>query len=116
VTLIAAIKYAYNKAMKPDPEYLRDLLRGFQDAPGPTTDILQLGEAGLQHEYPRFELHLLFLSEQGLVTSESDDLGIDRAADGCIQWSVVPLRLTPYGHEYARRLLEKAKPLKHGFQ
>jgi hypothetical protein len=101
--------------MKPDPEYLRDLLRAFVDAPDPTIDILQLDEVGLQHEDPRFEFHLRFLSEQGLVTSDSDDLGIDRAADGHIQWSAIPLRLTASGHEYARRLLETTKSLKHGF-
>ena len=38
--------------MKPDPEYLKQLLTAFQSAPNPTTDIRELKSAGLSFVDP----------------------------------------------------------------
>jgi hypothetical protein len=94
--------------MKPDPDYLKELLTAFQNAPEPTIDIRDLARAGLSHEDPKFEFHLLHLRDQGLITGGRDgNLGIQRGADGRVVWSVIPLRLTPSGHRFAEALLVK---------
>ncbi len=80
--------------MKPAPDYFKALLTAFQDAPEPTTDIRMLADAGLSYEDPKFEFHLFLLHDQGGITSDSDDsLGMNRAADGTVEWSEIPLRL-----------------------
>jgi hypothetical protein len=87
--------------MKPDTDYLKELLTAFQNATEPTIDIRDLARAGLSYEDPKFEFHLLHLRDQGLITDDRDgNLGILRGADGTVQWSVIPLRLTPSGHQF----------------
>jgi hypothetical protein len=44
--------------MKPDPDYLERLLSAFRDAPGPTTDIEKLRQAGLHIDDPLSEFHI----------------------------------------------------------
>ena len=92
--------------MKPDPEYLKQLLIAFRDAPNPTTDIMELAEAGLSRDDPKFEFHMKLLEDEGLVegVSKGSGIGLDRSSDGHIQWSVIPLRLTKSGHEFAEQL------------
>ena len=91
--------------MKPDADYLKELLTAFQDAPGPTTDIRQLANAGLRYHDPKFEFHLFLLGDQGFVTDDSDgSLGMERGADGTVEWSEFPLRLTASGHQFAEAL------------
>jgi hypothetical protein len=93
--------------VRPDPDYLKELLTAFQDASSPTTDILELKQAGFDYENdPRFELHLFLLADQGFVTSARRDgsLGMERSTDGFVQWSVIALRLTASGNEFADAL------------
>jgi hypothetical protein len=92
--------------MKPDAEYLKQLLTAFRDAPNPTTDIRELEGAGLLLNDPKFELHMMLLRDGGFVESESNagGIGISKSADGSIQWSVIPLRLTASGHEFAEAM------------
>jgi hypothetical protein len=92
--------------MKPDPEYLKQLLTAFQGAPNPTTDIRELEGAGLSLDDPKFEFHLMLLQDGGFVESESraGGIGLSKGADGSIQWSVIPLRLTASGHEFAEAM------------
>jgi DNA-binding transcriptional ArsR family regulator len=91
--------------MRPDPDYLKKLLTAFQNAPAPTTDIEELESAGLFYEDPEFEFHLFLLRDQGFITDDRDgSLGMDRSADGRIQWSVIPLRLTASGQQFAEAL------------
>ena len=86
-----------------DPDYLKTLLDGFRSAPGPTTDIRELQQRGLDYDDPKFEFHLQHLAERHYV--ERDDgrggIGLKKGADGFCQWSVIPLRLTAAGHEFA---------------
>ncbi len=92
--------------MKPDPDYTKQLLIAFQDAPEPTTDIRELKQAGLSYEDARFYFHLCLLKDDGFVEREGGDpgLGVSRSLDGHYSWSAVPLRLTASGHEFAEAM------------
>jgi hypothetical protein len=91
--------------MRPDPDYLKELLLAFQNASEPTIDIRGLARAGLSHADPKFELHLLLLRDDGYITDDRDgNLGMLRGADRTVQWSVIPLRLTASGHQFAEAL------------
>jgi hypothetical protein len=64
-----------------------------------------LADVGLSYEDPKFEFHLFLLHDHGFVTDDGDgSLGMDRGADGTIQWSVIPLRLTASGQQFAEAL------------
>ena len=92
--------------MTPDVDYLKKLLNAFRDAPDPTTDIQELEKAGLDYHEARFEFHMELLLDQGYIASDSrrGGFGLDKGADGGGQWSVIPLRLTASGHEFAEAL------------
>jgi hypothetical protein len=87
--------------MRPNPEYLKELLSAFQDAPDPTIDIRELADAGVSYDDPQFEFHMRLLSDQGYVQRDDGEpgIGLDQSL-----WSVVPFRLTASGHEFAGAL------------
>lgn len=89
--------------MKPDPEYTRKLLTAFEDSPEPTTDIEFLRECGLDYSQKEFMFHLRLLNDDGFVQQEDGEpgIGLSRSIDGMYSWSVLPLRLTSSGHEFA---------------
>ena len=96
--------------MKPDPEYLKRLFEAFEAAPRPYTDILQLKAAGLDYEADEFEFHMGLLDDRGFIEQEGHrhGFGLEQSADGSFaQWSVLPLRLTAAGHEFAEALHNK---------
>ena len=95
-----------NGCVRPDAEYLKQLLSAFRNAPEPTTDIEELKEAGVDYEEPVFEFHMCLLVDGGYIESTLGprDFGMSRGADGYLSWSVVPLRLTATGHEFAEGL------------
>ena len=95
--------------MKPDPEYLKRLLEVFKAVPRPYTDILQLKAAGLDYETDEFEFHMALLNDRGFVEQEGHrrGFGLEHSVDGFAQWSVLPLRLTAPGHEFAEALRNK---------
>jgi repressor of nif and glnA expression len=88
--------------MKPDPDYIKRLLIAFQDAPEPTTNIRELEQQGIPYEEPRFRFHLRLLDDQGFVERDDRDPGFGLVGDS--SWSVVPLRLTASGHEFAEAM------------
>ncbi len=92
--------------MKPDPDYIKRLLLAFQDAPDPTTDIRELKQKGLSYEDPEFYFHLRLLNDQGFVERDDGEpgLGADAVLAGNYSWSVIPLRLTASGHEFAEAM------------
>jgi hypothetical protein len=55
---------------------------------------------------------MMLLQDGGFVESESraGGIGLSKEADGSIQWSVIPLRLTASGHEFAEAM-ENSKVL-----
>lgn len=94
-----------NIRMTRDVDYLKELLTAFQDAPEPTINIRDLARAGLSPADPKFEFHLFQLRDQGSITDDRDgNLGMLRGADRTVQWSVIPLRLTASGHQFAEAL------------
>jgi hypothetical protein len=92
--------------MRPDPEYIKRLLTAFVDSPGPTSDIEELEKQGLSYETDEFYFHLRLLHDQGFVESDHGEsgLGVERGLGGDYFWSVIPLRLTAAGHEFAEAL------------
>jgi hypothetical protein len=91
--------------MKINQEYLKGLLEAFQLAEKPTTDIKELKAHGYSYEDPEFIFHLQILADQNFVVRENGSgLGFTKSADGIPFWSVVPLRLTAYGHEFIEAL------------
>lgn len=91
--------------MRPDVEYLKQLLTAFRDAPKPTTDITELEESGLSLDDPKFEFHIMLLHDNGFVESGSGDRGIGISTSA--PWSVIPLRLTASGHQFAEAMENK---------
>jgi len=101
--------------MKPDPEYLKQLLTAFRDAPNPTTDIRELEGAGLSLEDPEFVFHMMLLQDDCFVESASQAGGIGISSTA--PWSVIPLRLTAAGHQFAEAMEDKKvlQTLKNSF-
>jgi len=95
-----------NAYVKPDAIYLKKLLSAFRNAPQPTTDIEELKESGIDYEEPVFEFHMYLLVDGGYIESTLGprDFGMSRGVDGYVSWSVIPLRLTAAGHEFAEGL------------
>jgi hypothetical protein len=88
-------------AMKVDTDYLRTLLKAFQDADTPFVDVLQLREAGLECQDPKFIFHLQILEDKSLVQEATGgDLGYELTSGGNIVWTAKKLRLTAQGHEF----------------
>jgi hypothetical protein len=85
----------YNSAMKPDAEYLKQLLTAFQGAPNPTTDIRELEGGGLSIDDPKFEFHMMLLQDGGFVESESRAGGAFRRVQTGL--SVVCHPVAPHG-------------------
>ncbi len=92
--------------MKLDPDYSKRLLRAFQDALRPTTNIRELEQKGLSSNDDEFEFHLCMLNDQGFVVRDGGrpGVGAERSADNKVQWSDVPLRLTASGQEFANAM------------
>lgn len=102
----AAVYIRYNSVMRPDAEYLKLLLAAFQGAQAPTTNVRELESAGFSLDDPKFEFHMMLLQDSGFMEGESKagGIGLSKASDGAIQWSVLPLRLTASGHEFAEAM------------
>ncbi|MCP4176600.1 MAG: DUF2513 domain-containing protein [bacterium] len=88
--------------MKINQDYLKGLLEAFESAESVKTDIKELKQKGYSYEDDDFLFHLQLLHDQNFVQKEDGSLGFgySRGGDGYISWSVVPLRLTAYGHEF----------------
>jgi len=95
--------------MKIDQEYLNRFLDACEAAMGPTFDIRDLREAGLDYNDARFPLHLGYLVDQGFIERDDGDsgFGLLRGADNSAMWSVLPLRLTASGHKFIESLSSK---------
>lgn len=94
--------------MKIDQEYLRGLLKAFEAADKPTTDITELESRGFSKSDDRFLFHLTILEDQCLVEGDKDiGLGYQRSVDGFISWGAIPLRLTASGHSFLEALHNK---------
>jgi hypothetical protein len=89
--------------MKIDNDYLKKLLDACQSSVGPTFNILDLKEAGLDYEDSQFEFHMAILTDKGFIERDDGDpnFGLFKGIDGHLSWSVLPLRLTATGQDFA---------------
>lgn len=87
--------------MKPDPEYMRNLLVTLQESARcwPTTG--ELDQAGIEVS-EKLVFHLELLDDQGLIQSKAEDglFGVEDVTDGEVYWADTALRLTASGHEF----------------
>lgn len=95
--------------MKINQDYLKKLLDAFESSPTPSVDLRYLEKAGLFDDQNLFVFHMQLLDDKGFVEREDKGLGFgyDKSADGAVQWSVLPLRLTATGHEFIETLRNK---------
>ncbi|MFW1382934.1 DUF2513 domain-containing protein [Vibrio parahaemolyticus] len=95
--------------MKIDKEYLKELLEAFESAERPTTNITELEAKGFHYDDDKFVLHTDILIDKGYIQSfgiKSRGVGYTLMGNGERSWSVVPLRLTAYGHDFIESLNE----------
>ena len=94
--------------MKIDHEYLKNLLIAFEDSEGVETNIIELKEAGFDHNDMKFIFHMRLLDDQNLVlrTDGENGFGLYQGIDS-YSWSVMPLRLTAQGHDFIAALRQK---------
>lgn len=92
--------------MRIDQDYLKTLLQACLDSKGPTFDIEDLRSAGIDYSDSKFEFHMMILYDQSFIAQDNGDpgIGLMKAGDGSPSWSVLPLRLTAAGHQFAEAL------------
>jgi len=95
--------------MRIDQDYLKRLLEAFLDFERPSINIEDLKSLGFDYEQDIFVFHLQILNDKGLVEQMDGDrgFGLTIGCDGFYSWSVLPLRLTAEGHEFAEALSNK---------
>ncbi|ENE4765697.1 DUF2513 domain-containing protein [Vibrio parahaemolyticus] len=95
--------------MKIDKEYLKSLLEAFESAEGPLTNIRELEAKGFHYDDDKFAFHTDLLVDKGYIESfatQSRGAGYKLLGNGERVWSVVPLRLTAFGHDFIESLNE----------
>ncbi|HDY7526653.1 TPA: DUF2513 domain-containing protein [Vibrio vulnificus] len=95
--------------MKIDKEYLKELLEAFESAERPTTNITELETKGFHYDDDKFILHTDILIDKGYIQSfgfKTRGVGYILMGNGTRSWSVVPLRLTAFGHDFIESLNE----------
>ncbi|EGQ9976466.1 DUF2513 domain-containing protein [Vibrio vulnificus] len=96
--------------MKIDKEYLKSLLEAFESAEGPLTNIRELEAKGFHYDDDKFAFHTDLLVDKGYIesfaTQQSRGAGYRLMGSGERVWSVVPLRLTAFGHDFIESLNE----------
>lgn len=95
--------------MRIDQEYLKKLLDAFELSSTPTVDLRYLEQTGLLDDESMFIFHMQLLDDKRFIEREDKlgGFGYDKSADGHVQWSVLPLRLTATGHEFIETLRNK---------
>lgn len=95
--------------MKPDQDYLKQLLDIFEATPKAYFTIEDVQAAGVDYDTDEFVFHMNILSDMGLIEQQDHDrgYGVYFSLDGMRSWSVLPLRLTAEGHEFANALHNK---------
>jgi len=93
-----------------DHDYIKRMIDIVLDHASPTFTILDFENAGLSYELPEFEFHMKLLNDQGIIEQDDGDqgFGLSKSVDGFASWSVLPLRLTSKGHDFAEAIQEKS--------
>jgi hypothetical protein len=98
--------------MKVNNKYLMKLLEAFETSEKPVIDLRDLQKLGFNYEADEnFLFHMQFMNDNGFIEREdnSQGFGFDKAADGGVMWSILPLRLTASGHKHLNTINEKNK-------
>jgi len=93
--------------MKIDLNYLKKLLKDFQNSEKAFTNIIQLKTNGLEYESEEFIFHLHLLWDNAIITTENPEdtnFGLSRLSNGQPHWQVKNLRLTYEGHQFLESL------------
>lgn len=79
------------------------------DHPNPTFTIEDFENTGLSYQTGVFEFHMKLFEDQRLITQDDGGrgFGLTKGVDGYTSWSVLPLRLTSTGHDFAEAVSEK---------
>lgn len=97
--------------MKPDIDYIKDLLIAFEDCDNPTLDINDLARYGFDNNDKRFIFNLRILEDNNYISqamlNPSSGLGYIVRPNEDIKWAIVPLRLTAHGHDFLDVLKNK---------
>lgn len=95
--------------MKPGAEYTRKLLTAFQESPRPSINVRELAEEDLAVGSNEFQFHMELLEDEGFIQREDRERGTGLAlsAEGLYKWSVLPLRLTASGQEFAAAMRDE---------
>ncbi len=96
--------------MRIDHDYIKRMIEIILNHPGPTFTIEAFDNGGLSYQTPDFEFHMKLFDDQGLIEQDDGDsgFGLFKGADGRASWSVLPLRLTSRGHDFAEAISEKS--------
>jgi len=95
--------------MRIDHNYLKRIIDIALNHPGPTFTIEDFERDGLSYRTPEFEFHMKLLDDQQLIEQDNKDsgFGLIKSIDGFTSWSVLPLRLTSRGQDFAEAISEK---------
>ena len=96
--------------MRIDHTYVKRLVEFMLNHPSPTFTIEDFDNAELSYQTPEFEFHMKLFDDQRLIEQDDGDAGFGLiiGMDGFASWSVLPLRLTSRGHDFAEAVSEKA--------
>ena len=95
--------------MRIDAEYIKLLLDVFLNSPKPTADLKDFPMLDLKgdvnDDVHKFVFHMEILEDQGFIEPaiNTSSIGIKRISH-TYSWSVIPLRLTASGHDFASAL------------
>jgi hypothetical protein len=91
--------------MKPELEYIRNILTDCEAAESLEFDVEDLQRAG-HHDQTRLLFHLLLLNDRGLIerADRGPGVGYSPGITGGGSLSIIPLRLTATGHDFAQAL------------
>jgi hypothetical protein len=98
--------------MKLNNNYLIKFLEAFETSEKPVIDLYDLQKLGFNYEVDeKFVFYMQFMNDNGFIEREdnSPGFGFDKAADGSVMWSILPLRLTASGHKHLNTIKEKNK-------
>lgn len=92
--------------MRVDYRYVRDFLNVFLDSESSTVDFNDFDALRKAEGDEKFVFHFELMADRAFIVGalESGRLGIKRSPHGEFSISVVPLRLTADGHDFATAL------------
>jgi hypothetical protein len=95
--------------MRIDHDYIKRMIDIILSHPSPTFTIEDFDNGGLPYQTPEFEFHMKLFDDQGLIEQDDGDpgFGLTKGIDGYASWSVLPLRLTSRGHDFAEAVSEE---------